>query len=91
MKHLLTAAAAPAGDLNSITNTIAQAVTYVQVIGAGIIVLMLAIAGYHFFAGGQQGFELGKKKVIGILIGAGLLFCATALGAVVKSMYGYTG
>ena len=84
-------AAAPAGDLNSITNTIAQAVTYVQVIGAGIIVLMLAIAGYHFFAGGQQGFELGKKKVIGILIGAALLFCATALGAVIKSMYGYTG
>lgn len=79
------------GDLTSILSTISQVVTYVQAIGAGIIVLVLAMSAFHFFVGGQQGFEIGKKQIIGIVIGAGLLFCATAVSAVIKTMFGYSG
>lgn len=93
MTNPLVAAAAPAGsaETENIVNTIANILTFVQVVGGGLIGLMLALAAYHFIAGGQQSFELGKRKIIGIVIGAGLLFGAGTISAVIKSTYGYTG
>ena len=97
MKNLMAyvkpmlAEASPSGTTQSIVNTINTVVQYVQLVGAAVVILMFALAAFPFITGGQQGFELGKRKVIGIIVGAGLLFCATAVGTLVKTMYGYSG
>lgn len=101
MKNLITtmgnvsflpaAATTATPEIQNILDTIMTIVSYVQLLGGGVIVLCVALAAIPFLRGGQQNFEVGKAKIIGIVVGAALLFCATAIATVIKNMFGYTG
>lgn len=65
--------------MQNISNTLAQATSTLQGFAIGVAVIMIVIAGYQLFLGGDQGVQKGKKILIWTAVGLVLIFGANAI------------
>lgn len=57
-----------------------------QILGAGVAVVCICIAGYQFMAGGRNGKEVGKGTIIGVVIGLVCIMGCEPLALWLKEM-----
>lgn len=74
-------------DTSTITNAVSKVLTAVQIVGGAMLGICIAAAAIQFFFGDREHFQLGKTRIIGMIIGAFLLFSATALSTFIKSVF----
>lgn len=65
--------------MDKIAQTIMQIATGAQLVGGAILVICIILCGIKIMAGGAEGLRDGKRWFVGIVIGAILLFSASAI------------
>lgn len=70
------------GNLNNAT---AEILSILQGVGVGVIAIFVVIIGYKIITGGREGLREAKSSVMGLIIGAVLLFGALAVSQWLKS------
>jgi len=75
-----------ANDLEgSINNATGDILGILQGVGVGIIAIFVVIIGYKVITGGREGLREAKSSVVGLIIGAILLFGAMAVSEWLKT------
>lgn len=75
-----------ANDLEgSINNATGDILGILQGVGVGIIAIFVVIIGYKVITGGREGLREAKSSVMGLIIGAVLLFGAMAVSEWLKT------
>lgn len=75
-----------ANDLeSSINNATGDILGILQGVGVGIIAIFVVIIGYKVITGGREGLREAKSSVVGLIIGAILLFGAMAVSEWLKT------
>lgn len=75
-----------ANDLEgSINGATADILGILQGVGVGIIAICVVIVGYKILTGGREGLREAKSSVVGLIIGAVLLFGAMAVSEWLKT------
>ncbi|OJF96187.1 TrbC/VirB2 family protein [Alkalibacterium sp. 20] len=69
-------------NLNSATGDI---LSILQGVGVGVIAIFVVIIGYKIITGGREGLREAKSSVMGLIIGAILLFGALAVSEWLKT------
>lgn len=69
-------------NLNSATSDI---LSILQGVGVGVIAIFVVIIGYKIITGGREGLREAKSSVMGLIIGAILLFGALAVSEWLKT------
>lgn len=65
--------------VNNITRTLSELLGTLQLIALPVAAVMVAIAGYQFFRGGDEGPQKAKKMLVYLLVGLVLVFGAKAI------------
>lgn len=75
-----------ANDLEgSINNATGDILGILQGVGVGVIAIFVVIIGYKVITGGREGLREAKSSVVGLIIGAILLFGAMAVSEWLKT------
>lgn len=75
-----------ANDLeSSINSATGDILGILQGVGVGIIAIFVVIIGYKVITGGREGLREAKSSVMGLIIGAVLLFGALAVSEWLKT------
>lgn len=75
-----------ANDLeSSINSATGDILGILQGVGVGIIAIFVVIIGYKVITGGREGLREAKSSVMGLIIGAVLLFGAMAVSEWLKT------
>lgn len=76
--------------VESIVQTLSDLLNALQLIAIPVAAVMVVIAGYQFFRGGEEGPQKAKKLLVYLLVGLVLVFGATAIVNGVRDRIAFT-
>lgn len=76
---------ANSGLESSINGATSDILDILQGVGVGVIAIFVVIIGYKVITGGREGLREAKSSVMGLIIGAVLLFGAMAVSEWLKT------
>lgn len=76
---------ANSGLENSINGATGDILGILQGVGVGVIAIAVVIIGYKVLTGGREGLREAKSSVVGLIVGAILLFGARAVSEWLKT------
>lgn len=84
-KHYMLAVSLPAG----LSTTLDNLMTAGQIIGGGLAGIILVIAGIQLMTGGRNSVEMGKTRIISLIIGMILVSGCSVLKAFIGGLMAF--